>query len=176
MISLSWESVKEWLFFLNAIRLRGSSVFYYRKKCLLPVLKLCIKSFLDCLRDWVVMLNIQIMKCRKKRIKYLITDLNMTADARFMLQLVKIFFFWYWHIYMYVLHTRITEKYKGLRGTGDKLVSFIVGHLWVRAPSKDPIVSSSKKLYPHCLVLDGSRTDSSGFTLAIVACFTIELK
>ena len=137
--------------FLNAIRLRGSSVFYYRKKCSLPVLKLCIKSFLDCLRDWVVMLNIQIMKCRKKRIKYLITDLNMTADVRFMLQLVKIFFFWYWHIYMYVLHTCITEKYKGRRGAGDKLVSLVVGHLWVCAPSKDPHCFLEQETLPSLL-------------------------
>ena len=89
------------------------------------------------------------MKCRKKRIKYLITDLNMTADVRCWRTLyasVGKEFFSDIDIYMYVLHTRITEKYKGRRGAGDKLFSFIVGHLWVRAPSKDPIVSSSKKL------------------------------
>ena len=32
---------------------------------------------------------------------------------------------------------------------------------WVWAPSKAPVVSLSMKLYPHCLVLVGSGTDSS---------------
>ena len=40
---------------------------------------------------------------------------------------------------------------------------------WVRAPSKTPVVSLSKKLYPYCLVLVGSRT---GFERDV----TIELK
>ena len=40
---------------------------------------------------------------------------------------------------------------------------------WVRAPSKAPVVSLSKKLYSYCLVLVGSR---NGFEHD----FTIELK
>jgi len=40
---------------------------------------------------------------------------------------------------------------------------------WVRAPSKVPVVSLSKKLYPYYLVLGGSR---NGFERDI----TIELK
>ena len=40
---------------------------------------------------------------------------------------------------------------------------------WVRSSSKAPVVSLSKKLYPYCLVLVGSRT---GFERD----FTIELK
>jgi len=39
---------------------------------------------------------------------------------------------------------------------------------WVRAPSKAPVVSLSKKLYPYCLVLVGYR---NGFERDI----TIEL-
>ena len=39
---------------------------------------------------------------------------------------------------------------------------------WVRAPSKDPVVSLSKKLYHYCLVLVGSR---NGFERD----FTIEI-
>ena len=48
---------------------------------------------------------------------------------------------------------------------------------WVRAPSKAPVVSLSKKLYSNCLVLVGSR---NGFQRDLQkqknACFTIELK
>ena len=48
---------------------------------------------------------------------------------------------------------------------------------WVRAPSKAPVVSLSKKLYSNCLVLVGSR---NGFERDLhkqkMACFTIELK
>ena len=48
--------------------------------------------------------------------------------------------------------------------------------LLVRAPSKVPVVSLSKKRYSHCLVLVGSR---NGFELDLhkqkIACFTIEL-
>jgi len=40
---------------------------------------------------------------------------------------------------------------------------------WVHAPSKAPVVSLSKKIYPYCLVLVGSR---NGFERDI----TIELK
>jgi len=40
---------------------------------------------------------------------------------------------------------------------------------WVRPPSKAPVVSLSKKLYPYCLVLVASR---NGFQRE----FTIELK
>ena len=40
---------------------------------------------------------------------------------------------------------------------------------WVRAPSKAHVVSLSKKLYPYCLVLVGSR---NGFERE----FTIKLK
>ena len=47
---------------------------------------------------------------------------------------------------------------------------------WVRAPSKAPVVSFSKKLYSNCLVLVGSR---NGFERDLhkqkIACFTIEL-
>ena len=39
---------------------------------------------------------------------------------------------------------------------------------WIRAPSKDPVVSLSKKLYHYCLVLVGSK---NGFERD----FTIEI-
>jgi len=48
-------------------------------------------------------------------------------------------------------------------------VWLVMWRSWVRAPSKVPVVSLSKKLYTYCLVLVGSR---KGFNRD----FTIELK
>ena len=45
----------------------------------------------------------------------------------------------------------------------------VMWRFWVREPSKAPIVSLSKKLFPYCLVLVGYR---NGFERD----FTIELK
>jgi len=36
-------------------------------------------------------------------------------------------------------------------------VRLVMCRLWVHAPSKTPVVSLSKKLYPYCLVLVGTR-------------------
>jgi len=36
-------------------------------------------------------------------------------------------------------------------------VWLVIWRLWVRAPSKASVVSLSKKFYPYCLVLVGSR-------------------
>ena len=47
--------------------------------------------------------------------------------------------------------------------------SLVMWRSWVQALSKAPVVSLSKKLYPYCLVLVGSR---NGFKRE----FTIELK
>ena len=48
-------------------------------------------------------------------------------------------------------------------------VWLVMWRLWVRAPSKAPVVSLSKKLYPYCLLLVCSR---NGFERE----FTIEIK
>ena len=75
---------------------------------------------------------------------------------------------------------RQCQSHKRRRGAVDSasdLWSVDTCQLWVRAPSKAPAVSLSKKLYSHCLVLVGSR---NGFKRdlhkQIIACFTIELK
>ena len=48
---------------------------------------------------------------------------------------------------------------------------------WVRAPWKAPVVSLSKKLYSHCLVLVGYSNGFEGdLHKQIIACFTLELK
>ena len=39
---------------------------------------------------------------------------------------------------------------------------------WVRAPSKAPVVSLSKKLYPYCLVQVGSRSPTRSLILRIL--------
>ena len=48
---------------------------------------------------------------------------------------------------------------RDIRGDVAQWVARLTRHVesWVRAPSKAPIVSLSKKLYPYCLVMVGSR-------------------
>jgi len=46
-------------------------------------------------------------------------------------------------------------------------VWLVMWRSWVRAPSKAPVESLSKKLYPYCLLLVGSRNQRD---------FTIELR
>ena len=66
---------------------------------------------------------------------------------------------------------------RGAVGSASDSWSVDTCQLWVRAPSKAPVVSLSKKLYSNCLVLVGSR---NGFEHDLhkqkYACFTIELK
>ena len=66
-----------------------------------------------------------------------------------------------------------------LDGTGRRHGSWSVDtcQSWVRAPSKAPVVSLSKKLYSHCLVLVGSRNGlERDLHKQIIACFKIKLK
>ena len=64
----------------------------------------------------------------------------------------RVAFSWYWTVWRSGLHVWIVMR-----------------RSWVLAPSKNPIVSLSKKLYPYCLLLVGSK---NGFECD----FTIELK
>ena len=70
-----------------------------------------------------------------------------------------------------------TLRRRGALGSASDSWSVDTCQSWVRAPSKAPLVSLSKKLYSHCLVLVGSR---NGFERdlhkQILACFTIKLK
>ena len=71
----------------------------------------------------------------------------------------------------------ITKRRRGAVDSVSDSWSVDTSQSWVRAPSKAPAVSLSKKLYSHCLVLVGSR---NGFERdlhkQIMACFTIKLK
>ena len=63
------------------------------------------------------------------------------------------------------------EKYMSVRAAWRSVlhVWLVMWKSWVRVPSKAPVVSLSKKIYPYCLLLVGSRNEFEGD-------FTIELK
>jgi len=69
------------------------------------------------------------------------------------------------------------KRRRGAVGRASDSWSMDTCQSWVQAPARAPVVSLSKKLYSHCLVLVGSR---NGFERELhkqkIACFTIKLK